>query len=387
MRALRTFDQWADAGPFRPVDLGRFRVAYALTLLLMLPTFDWVSGYPQSFFAPPPGPFRLLDGLPAGGTLTALGLVLTCALVALALGIGTTTASLLTGATLLTGFGMSFSLGKIDHTILAVLVPLVLAAARWGDTVSVDALRRDPATTPESNPQWPLRLLALLISLGYLTAVLPKLLNGWLDPRTQAVRAYALGAGDSPLVPVELLLGLPNAVWEGVDWATVLFEVYVVLAIINWRAFRLALAVAAVFHLSVHLMLGILFELNVLAYGAFIAWGAIPLPRLRPGIASAVRRAAPLLVFPGGGAVVVLVQTFGNAQEVVAPVLVWTGAAVGVAYVLTQVRSTLVRGRTAARDTHGPPPRGVGSHTRDKADEAARTGDENGRRLVTGPSA
>ena len=285
MKAGTRFDAWVRSGPFTTQDLGRFRVVFAVVTLLVVPPFRWVAQFPDAAFVPPPGPFDLLGGFPPEPVLLALEVALAGALGALALGWRTTAASVSTAALLLVGFGFSYSLGKIDHTIFLVVTPLVLAAARWGDAVSVDALRRRDRGTevPSPQEQWPLRLLALLLGLAFVTAAVPKVLAGWLDPATSAVRGvlfsnYYVEQRQDLLAPLVLRLDV-GWLWEAQDWATVLLEALLVLAVASWRVWRTSLAVVALFHVGILLVMGIAFGVNVLVYGAFLSWGRLRLPR------------------------------------------------------------------------------------------------------------
>lgn len=275
------FDRWVETGPFTPHDLGTYRVLYAGLMLLALPSFRWVDAFPDSLFDPPIGPFQLLPGLPPEPVMLAVEVALAISLAALALGYRTVVASLAVTLLLLFGFGVSYSLGKIDHSIFVVLVPAVLLFARWGDAFSVDALRRagrGADLTMAPTPQWPMRLLALLIGLGFVTAAVPKILSGWLDPRTQAVQSLIGqrydGESGALLASLAVDVHLP-ALWETADVFAVAIECVVLLTVPWWRAFRVVLACAALFHVGVLLTMGIAFSNNVLVYGAFVSWSAL----------------------------------------------------------------------------------------------------------------
>ncbi|WP_432570313.1 HTTM domain-containing protein [Kineococcus sp. SYSU DK005] len=285
-RAWAAFDRWVERGPFTATDLGRYRVLFALLLLLTPRRFAWVGAFPDSFVDGPPGPFMLLRAVPPPAVLTGLDLLLAVAAAFLLLGLFTRTASVVVGLTLLTGNGIAYSLGKIDHDIFLVLVPLVLAFARWGDAVSVDGLRRarraGPGSAVPAPPQWPLRLLALLVGLGFLTAAVPKLLSGWLSPATQAVQGVMFTQyhvnGRTELLASTALDVRSAFLWEVADVATVLLEGLLVLAALNWRAWRVGIAIASLFHLGVLLTMNIGFAVNVVTYAAFVAWGTLRLP-------------------------------------------------------------------------------------------------------------
>ena len=355
-------DRWIHSGPFTAVDLGVYRIVYAIYVLLTVRSFRWVSAYPDSLFDPPPGPFALLHGFPPEDFMIAVEIVLSVALAALAVGYRTTLASVVVAALLLLGSGFSYSLGKIDHNIFTVLVPLVLLFARWGERSSIDALRRRrsaaprEAPAPRPTPQWPLRLLALLTGLGFLTAAVPKIASGWLDPRSQAVQAvlgrqYYLNDRTDLLAPYLVHLDLPVA-WELFDVSAVLLEVAVLCAVPWWRAFRVVLASATLFHLGVLLIMNIPFGGNVVVYGAFVSWSTVLVRarssrRLEP-VSSRVSRVRSAVA--GGPhvdawALVVAVVLGAGAWAIrrvvdlsfLSPVLVVIGAAVGGWYLLHQV--------------------------------------------------
>ncbi|WP_337059281.1 HTTM domain-containing protein [Kineococcus sp. G2] len=355
--AWGAFDRWVARGPFTATDLGRYRVLFAVLLLLTPSRFTWVAPFPDSFVKGPPGPFMLLRAVPPREVLVALDLLVLLAAGFLLLGLFTRTASVVVGLTLLTGNGISYSFGKIDHSIFLVLVPLVLVFARWGDAVSVDALRRRyrqdaPATGPApAPPQWPLRLLALLVGLGFLTAAAPKLLSGWLSPATQAVQGvmhtqYHVN-GRTEFLAGTFLDVRSVLFWESVDVATVLLEGLLVLAVLNWRAWRIGIAVATLFHFGVLLMMNIGFAANVFTDAAFVAWGSLRLP--------AVRALPRRWLARYGWAVAVAVGAFAafRPEEWVVPrqgqLIVLLGALVSAWYLLRQARALLRRGRPGSR--------------------------------------
>ena len=369
MRSTWTrFDRWVDSGPFTQVDLGAYRIVFASVMLLSVPRFRWVDAYPDSLFNPPPGPFAFAGGFPPHGVMLAVEIVLSVSLVALALGYRTTLASATTSALMLYGFGFSYSLGKIDHTIFAVLLPAVLLFARWGDAVSVDALLRRRRCAgrdagPAPTPQWPIRLLALLVGLGFLTAAIPKVLSGWLDPRTHAVqqvvvRQFYVNDRTELLAPYAVHMDI-SLLWELADVSAVLIELAVIFAAVSWRSLRMVLACAALFHLGVLLVMNIFFGWNVLVYGAFVSWSAIRGRRRAMTPTAGTRRSeAPVGLIENLDvrlihslaaltAVVLGVATWYLRQAVVFPPTAWAvqfvGAGVAVWYLARQALDLLRR--------------------------------------------
>ncbi len=358
-QSLDRFDAWVERGPFTTEDLGRYRVVFALSLLVGLTSFDWVAGYPDSLYRPPVGPFRAFDGFPSRGVLYLLELALAVSLAALALGVRTRLASACVAVLLLTGSGFAFSLGKIDHTIFQILVPAVLLLASWGAAVSVDGLGRRRERGEQH--QWPLRLLALLVGAGLLTAALPKAFSGWLSPATQAVqesmlRQFYVNGRTELLAPYFVHLDSP-LFWESLDWATVIMEAAVILCVLNWRAFRVALAVLVLFHVGVYLMMNINFAGNVLVYGAFVSWSRVKLPPVPSGVSRAVARAAWPIAAVTGTLSWALSQSATPLYAAKSVVLLALGSLVAVGYLVTQGREVLAlsRSRWPRRAAPTPP--------------------------------
>jgi predicted DCC family thiol-disulfide oxidoreductase YuxK/uncharacterized membrane protein YphA (DoxX/SURF4 family) len=337
-------DAWLHGGDITRTALARYRVIYAVIALLLLPDFSWITMFADSMYNPPPGPMQLFSGFPPEGFLRILEAVLAACLIAIMIGWYTRAASFLAVVVAMTGFGFSYGVGKIDHDILLVLVPGAMALAGWGDRLSLDALRRrrrGAAEPPERAEQWPLRLYALVIGLAFLTAAYQKIKGGWLDPMTHAVqgiqaREFYTHGRDQLLAP--FFVGVDNPVlWEAIDVATILLEAGMILAVLSWRGTRVGFAVAATFHLGVWLMMNIPFFMNVVTYGFVVRWDRIPVPRaLRhaPQPSPGLTRAAPLLVVGGGIAWSLLIEWFGNAKDVLYPVVLIAGGVAGAGYLL-----------------------------------------------------
>lgn len=275
------FDVWVQRGTFSANDLGIYRILYAVGALLVVPDITWVAQFPQFMFHPPPGPFQLLPGIPPLGVLIALEVIRTILLVLLGLGVWTRGTSIATFAILLVTNGISFSFGKINHDILIVLTPLLLAFTNWGDSLSVDALvRKKPALQV---PQWPLRLFALIIGLAFFNAAFVKVMTGWLSWSTQAAHNQFYALLDSTgrmfwLTEAAARFHFAPA-WELLDWLTVIVEFSLLATVLWWRYFRLAVAATAVFHLGVLLVMAIAFSASIVAYGAFVSWAKLIRPR------------------------------------------------------------------------------------------------------------
>lgn len=284
MKLADRFDTWVRRGPFTPADLGIYRIVYAVGALFTVPNIAWLAEYPDFMFHPPPGPLQLLSGFPPLAVLIGLEVLRSASLLAVGFGLWTRYASIASAVTLMSTYGLTYCLGKIDHTILLVLPPLILAFANWGDRFSIDAWRHRRASRSRDEPssaqeQWPLRLLGLLIAWGFFAAAMTKLGTGWLSFDSQAARGYyvlAFVTEDRTHWLAEWVAHHDSRVaWELADWLTVAFEFAILLALPWWRAFRITLAVATTFHLGVLLVMNIDFSHAVIAYGAFVSWGSI----------------------------------------------------------------------------------------------------------------
>lgn len=376
MKITEKFDRWVEAGPFTAEDLGIYRIVYALSVLLVAPDITWIDHYPDFMFHAPPGPLQLLTGFPSLPVLIGLEVLRTVLLVMLGLGIWTKYVSIATWLILSATYGVTFCLGKVDHTILLTLPPLVLAFANWGKRYSIDACRN--SDDPSDQVQWPLRLLALLIGWGFFAAALTKALTGWLSFSSQASRGYfVLG-----FVTQERTHWLAQWVaahdmlvaWEAVDWLTVIFELSILLALPWWRAFRMTLAVAATFHLVVLLIMNIDFSNAVVAYGAFVSWGAIArrISSSRVGRAGLDALKAPRALFEGTAGrmtLAVIGVSVGAASwflmvnpagristgPIGGHLIIVVGAVIGLTYLVREAKALLTRGvRRGSRRTNQP---------------------------------
>ncbi|QDV36251.1 HTTM domain-containing protein [Tautonia plasticadhaerens] len=270
--------------PARVADLAFVRVLYAgYMLLVAFPRAMWVTRAPEAFYSPPPGPIALLSTWPPAWVIVGLNGLMLASLVALLVGYRTPIASAASGLCFIALSCWNFASVKIDHDILLGVTPLALAASGWGNWWSIDARRLDPRPSPVDPARpWCLALLAMLIGVAMATAGWAKLSTGWLDPSSHAtfsfLTQYYVKGQLGPLGEEALRV---DGAWlrESADWAAVLLELAFLPALL-WRpAFRLALAVAAAFHLGNVLLFNIPFADNVIAYAAFVSWSEV-LPAL-----------------------------------------------------------------------------------------------------------
>lgn len=273
-------DRWMfSAFELSPRGAAVYRMLFAAGLLLAIkpPVWTFIADYPDSFFSPPFGvTFFFFTGFPPALYFQALNVVLVFAAVALFFGWHTRAASLALAASIFAGNMWSYSFGKINHDILFIVVPLVMAFSGWGDALSVDATRR---TAPPRTNAWPLALLALLVGFAMFTAGWTKAVTGWLDPTTHATHGqlimnYFIQNRTDGLSSLALGVEAPWF-WELLDQSTVVLECALLPAVLSRAAFRVNLALLTFFHVSVMLVLRIEFPANLLGYAAFVDWEAV----------------------------------------------------------------------------------------------------------------
>lgn len=238
--------------------------------------FAYLSEVPPDFFDPPPGPMLLLDQFPPLVVFQTVHTLIVIAAIAMLFGYYTKWASIITGVSILLLQGFIFSLGKVNHEILIAVVPVIMGFSNWGAAYSVDAMRGLADSKTES---WPLTLLALIIGFMMFTAGFPKILGGWLDPSTQAVQGHLLNqfyVRERDAFLAGYFAVFDNVVfWELLDWATIIFEVGFLVAVLKAKWFKLFVCLAVVFHFSTMMMLNIAFLPNFLAYALFLPWNRI----------------------------------------------------------------------------------------------------------------
>jgi hypothetical protein len=345
---MTALERWMRRSPVSARDLAVFRIVYAAFVMATLPSVA-VTGLPRLAWKPPFGPLRLLDVAPPNWVLEAVVVVLALSAGTLAVGWFTRTNSIVVGLAQLVLIGVGNSYGMTHHVILIALAPLILAWSGWGHHLGVDARhgrRRE-------DMQWPPRLLALCIGVFYLSSAIPKIRSGWLDPTTHAVWGEFLTRwhrGNTDGIRPFLRTIESGALWEALDLFTVALEVGMILAVLSWRAFRAFIAVAAIFHLGVLLMIGISFYPNSVAYGAFVAWSLFARgARAGDGPAEPARHTRiavsgpAVAILVAGAALALHVAAGGRLDIATQNTVVVVAAAVGVAYLLDQAIRILLK--------------------------------------------
>jgi hypothetical protein len=232
----------------------------------------------------------VFDGFPGDVFFIFLEAVLVVSIVSLLFGYYTRIASVITGVSLLVGFGFLYSLGKINHNIFIILVPLAMAGSNWGNRWSLDALHE---RVLDRKPQgWPLAVIAASLASAMFIAGAGKLIAGWLDPSLQATQAHLVdqffqnGRRDL-LAPV--LLSFDNDVfWELQDWATVILEVGFLGAALRLSWIRGFMVAAVFFHLGVALSLNIAFAVQIPVYALFVDWSQFVDRGYKPAVVTKV---------------------------------------------------------------------------------------------------
>jgi hypothetical protein len=222
----------------------------------------------------------LFSSLPPQAVLVGLNIPLALSLQMLLLGFHTRTASVATSVLLIVTNSFGYSLGKIDHDILLVLTPLILAFSGWGDAYSLDSLRRPSSQSDSPRGSWCLAMLALVIAIAMFTAGWTKLTSGWLDTNTHSAYGhliinYAVTGRHTWLA--DYLLRIDSFwFWESADWVVTLMELGFLVAVFRARWMHFMLAIACLFHFGVWLLYDIVFMPNVVAYGAFVSYTSLP---------------------------------------------------------------------------------------------------------------
>jgi Vitamin K-dependent gamma-carboxylase len=290
-RWMRWIDFWIfESYDIRLINLAVYRVLYAsYVLLTYVPLATWLPDAPRAFFSPPLSLAALFPTFPPTSLLIALNVLLAFFLSLLLIGWYTRVASVGTSLALLVLRSWAYSLGKIDHDILLVITPLVLAFSGWGNAVSLDAIRQ-PGHRPDTpRGSWNLALLAFVIGSAMFTAGWIKVSSGWLNPSIRATYGHLLTnyfvTGRYTWL-AEQSLGIDSFwLWKSADWFTVALELGFVCAMFRRQTLRIFIALACLFHCGVWLLFDIVFVCNVIAYGAFVSYVDFPPAQRLGGIA------------------------------------------------------------------------------------------------------
>jgi hypothetical protein len=260
------------------LDLAVYRIVFAVYVLLwVVPIAPWIGQAPRAFFSPSMSAAVLLVDFPSPPVMFTLNVLLAASASMLLIGWKTRAASLGTGLLIVTLKTFEYAIGKINHDIFIVAVPLVMAFSDWGNALSLDS-RTAPAS-PESRSvkgQWCLSYLALIVAVSMFGAGWAKVASGWLDPAVQSTYGHfmsnRLQVSREPWMAAWVDLVGTTQLWEVADWSAALLEIAFIVACFSSRWWRYVTAAAVVFHVGVWALFDIVFETNVIAYGAFLPY-------------------------------------------------------------------------------------------------------------------
>ena len=267
-------------------DLGVYRILFCLLILAGLPEAPWLQDLPSLMFSPPISPVAWLSDFPPGSLYLALNGLIAISALTLLLGLFPRTSSITLALAMLSLRAFAYSSGKINHDILIVVIPMVLAFSTWGQVFRVSEFR-NPTSASKLDDGFPISILAFLTAFWMATAGWQKITTDWLSPTYSVVyqnlftNLHVTGRDSSA---AEFALAtFPNWVWECGDWITVIFEFSGLACVWKRKAFRYWLVAACFFHLGIDLLMLIPYSPSLIAYGAFAPWtqlrGLIPRPR------------------------------------------------------------------------------------------------------------
>jgi len=257
-----------------------FRIVYASFILLVVgvPQFRWIADKPDYFFSPPKFSLAVFfSGFPDYTFLFILDIVLVILFVFLLFGLFTRVTTILVGLLMIVGFSFYYSFGKINHDAhLMIFTPLVMCFSNWGRYFSLDSKRTDHVEKREER-HWPILLLAIIIGFAMFSAGVPKLLDGWLETSTQAVKGFVVTFHYYDTFPERFLqpylISFNNVFfWETMDYTAVVFEIGFLFAVIRRNWFRAFIVIAVLFHTMNILLFSISFSNNLALYLLFIKW-------------------------------------------------------------------------------------------------------------------
>jgi hypothetical protein len=280
--------------PARPTNLAVGRALFFAGILyfaMRVHFADWAS-VSNAFWMPIPL-FRLtgLQPLPAV-QLAALEFVWKTALLLSCVGLFTRASTLVSFVLGLYFFGLPHNFGKIHHNdTLVVLIMGILALSRAGDAFSLDALRaawrRVPAAIspgPESpSPpreelaeyRWPVRLIAVLMTLVFFGAGFSKLSNSglaWITSDNMASTLIAHHYSHYPPTDWGLHLAQWKVPCRALAAATILFELGAPVALLGRRAAFVIFGSLLCMQIGIWALLGLGFFNYFVCYLFLVPW-------------------------------------------------------------------------------------------------------------------
>ncbi len=256
-------------------------------------SLGWATEFPDWLRDPPPGLPSLIGAVPPSPVLSLVVAGAFAAAAAGFVGFKTRVACLAYSGLMLVHHSVEYSFGKIDHDLLIVLMPAILASTGWGNAYSVDAAlaRSRPldAVRPALDNARALAVLYSVWAVAFFTAAMAKIEGGWLSPSSQMagnwVQFYRIVHPFEPIL-ARVVVGMPVPVRELLDWGTVIIELAPLAALLLPRVARWIPLAAIGFHLGVLLAMGINFAGFMVVYMPLIA---------SPNLGSRLRAAASRL--------------------------------------------------------------------------------------------
>ena len=278
MSVYKSFLKWADrciiqSYPGDGYDLALTRIVFCAFLLSRgLPDYTSLAQKYPVFYSPPPG-LASLTPMSYDPVLWQIwSYVVGALLIMMAVGLFTKVSSVLFSIISVLAIAKLYSFGKIDHGLFAYLTPLLLGLAGWGNKWSLDSLLFN--TTGQKIKRWLVAYLALCLGTAFVTAGLPKIVGGWLNPNILMtkgfiVRKLYLESIDSTLSQW-LIAHDVNWLFKLFDYGTVAFEMAFIFLIFSRKYAPWILFVTCSFHIGVQLTMGIVFTGHMMSYLPFI---------------------------------------------------------------------------------------------------------------------
>lgn len=282
----RVLDAWRRAWftPADPRTLGACRaLLYGILLFVVWDVHVHEWALVSEVFYRPIELFRWthLPVLPAGA-LQALEVIWKVSLATSALGIRTrasTWVAFLLGAYLA---GIPNNFGKTHHSeAVLVLILGVMAIARPGDALSVDAWRRPGRTPSDGEYRWPIQLTRVLLVCVFVGAGISKLRTSGLDwVLSDNMRLLLIRHHLSHAPPTDLGLGVAShpTLSVAVAAGALAVELGLPLALISARARAVLIPALLAMQVGIWLLMGVLFLPFLAAYPFWLPWDRI-LPR------------------------------------------------------------------------------------------------------------
>jgi len=256
--------------------LAVLRIVFALTCLFITGIHDFrqVGEWPASLYSPPLYSLaHFFHDFPEPWFFWIITFILQFLFVALLFGWNTSKVCIAITVLLIISNSFKYSIGKINHDILFVITPLIMAYSGWGNRLSMD--ERQAKVCGVRFPG--LMTLAFLLAIGMATSAFVKFWFGWLDPDTQAVKAFIIRRfhvfNQSELL-IESILRIESTLfWEALDYLAVTVEVALLPLFCFPKRFKFGVILLIIFHIGTILIMNLPFALHIPVYLLFLPLG------------------------------------------------------------------------------------------------------------------